>query len=121
MTMPSILNEAAATCPPCAGIQPEQVAGFLGLLETQARRLDLDLVGGRDDLETMLAHGFVACVDPLPLAAIARIFDYDLAVIALVDEAQYRGSKVATWRESPAAPIRMALSSSQDGRSPEVR
>lgn len=83
------LSDAAAAPvpPPPAPVTDQTLAGFVALLRTESRRLGVKL------LEPGIARTptvFEARVGPLALACLARPFDHDPAVIAVLDEAQFR-------------------------------
>ena len=51
---------------------------------------------------------------PSPIAAIARVFDHDEAVIAVLDEAQFRARRIIVWWCETDRQIRMRPSMTSD-------
>ena len=58
-------------------------------------------------------------VCPLALASIARCFDWDPAVITVVDEAQFLGRRARIWQSQPGGDIRLGLGLNPDA-APEL-
>jgi hypothetical protein len=58
-------------------------------------------------------------VCPLALASVARCFDLDPAVIAAIDEAQFRAGRVRIWQEESTGDLRLGLGLNPDG-APEL-
>lgn len=80
--------DAASVLPPPAPITDQALAGFVAMLRAESNRLGVAL------LEPGVARTptlFEARVRPLALACLSRPFDLDPAVIAVLDEAQFRG------------------------------
>ena len=67
---------------PVATINARQLAAFRAFLREQGERLGIALLDPDTDAERVLALNFEARICPLAIAAIARVFDYDEAVIA---------------------------------------
>lgn len=79
--------DAAPVPPPPAPITDQGLAGFVAMLRAESRRLDMRLLEpGAARTPTV----FEARFGPLALACLARPFDHDPAVIAVLDEAQFR-------------------------------
>jgi hypothetical protein len=58
-------------------------------------------------------------VCPLALASIARCFDWDPAVITVVDEAQFLGRRARIWQSEPGGDIKLGLGLNPDA-APEL-
>jgi hypothetical protein len=82
---------------PIATINARQLAAFRAYLREQGERLGIALLNPDSDEERVLASNFEARVCPLALASVARVFDHDEAVISVLDEAQFRGRRIAVW------------------------
>ncbi|WP_206379268.1 hypothetical protein [Sphingobium yanoikuyae] len=68
-----------------------------------------------DDDDPLVSASFEARVCPWSLASICALFDHDEAVIAVVEEAQFRGLTIRFWRDDATRSIRMCVGSSPDG------
>ncbi|KEQ53745.1 hypothetical protein [Sphingobium chlorophenolicum] len=99
---------------PVATINARQLAAFRAYLREQGQRLGLALLDPDSDQERVLALNFEARICPLAIAATARIFDYDEAVIAVLDEAQFRSRRVTIWWYETDRVIRMRVSPTSD-------
>jgi hypothetical protein len=99
---------------PAATINARQLAAFRAYLREQGERLGIALLDPDNDEERVLALNFEARICPLAIAATARVFDYDQAVIAVLDEAQFRGRRVIVWWYELDRAIRMRVSSTSD-------
>jgi hypothetical protein len=75
--------------PPPARVAAGDLSAFLALLRAEGERLGLALVGSASAFST-----FEARVCPLALATLSRPFDHDPAVIAVLDEAQFRDRRI---------------------------
>lgn len=94
---------------PVAAITGRQLAALRRYLRSEGERLCLPLV----EPDEILGDSFEARVCPLALAAITGLFDHDPAVISVVEEAQFRGRRLAIHHSASAAEItlRVALTS----------
>lgn len=99
---------------PVATINARQLAAFRAYLREQGQRLGLALLDPDSDEERVLALNFEARIGPLAIAATARVFDYDEAVIAVLDEAQFRSRRVTVWWYETDRVIRMRVSPTSD-------
>lgn len=99
---------------PVATINARQLAAFRAYLREQGERLGIGLLDTDSDQERVLALNFEARICPLAIAANARIFDYDEAVIAVLDEAQFRCRRVTVWWYEIDRAIRMRVSPTSD-------
>lgn len=99
---------------PVAVINARQLAAFRRYLRDEGQRLGLSLLDPDADEERVLAYNFEARICPLAIAAIARVFDHDQAVIAVLDEAQFRGRRVLVWWYEADRSIRMRPSLTSD-------
>ena len=99
---------------PVATINARQLAAFRAYLREQGERFGIALLDPDNDGEQVLALNFEARICPLAIAATARIFDYDEAVIAVLDEAQFRSRRVTIWWYETDRAIRMRVSPTSD-------
>lgn len=99
---------------PVATINARQLAAFRAYLREEGQRLGLALLDPDLDEERVLALNFEARVCPLALASVARIFEHDEAVIAVIDEAQFRGRRITVWWYETDRAIRMRPSLTSD-------
>lgn len=105
--------------PSPAVITPDQLGALRDLLNDHSARTETAMV--------VPVYGEPACgsfemearVCPLALASVARCFDHDPAVIAVIDEAQFRGRRVRIWQEGRTGDIRLGLGLNPDG-APEL-
>ncbi|MFK3890662.1 hypothetical protein [Sphingomonas sp. NPDC079357] len=105
--------------PSPAVITPDQLGAFRDLLGDHTARTG--------DAMVIPIHGEPASgvfeievrVCPLALASIARFFDHDPAVIAVIDEAQSWARRVRIWQQEPAGDLRLGLGLNPDG-APEL-
>ena len=64
--------------------------------------------------EDAFAYQFEARVCPIALARIARLFDYDVAVIGVIEEAQFQARRVSIVRIGGDGEIAMCVSLTSD-------
>lgn len=106
----SVRNNAILHAKP-AIITARQLAAFRSFAREQGH-----LVGAANDADFgYLAFDFEARVCPFALATIAALFDYDEAVISVVEEAQFEGLNVRFWKDLQTDTIIMAVAQSVDG------
>lgn len=110
----SIVTSADDSCDLYAVLASEQLTHFLDILRAESDRSNTVLLDGEGDLAAMLSDGFEARVCPVALAVLARVFDYDCAVIAVIDEAQFRRRKITIWRDKRDGSIKMCPSFTSD-------
>lgn len=95
-------NAAAASTiqyrPLVARITARHFARLRTYLEAEALRQGLDLLRQKEGDEHALDYALAARVDTLALAALAKLFDYDADVIAVLDEAQFTRAQIRTRR-----------------------
>ena len=99
---------------PVATINARQLAAFRAYLREEGERLGLALLDPDSDEDRVLALNFEARVCPLALASVARVFDHDAAVIAVLDEAQFRARRIVVWWYESDRAIRMRPSLTSD-------
>lgn len=99
---------------PTATIDVRQLAAFRALLRETEAKLGIDLLEPDEDGDDPFPYTFEARVCPLALASMARVFGYDADVIAVLEEAQFRGRRVSFWRQEGTAGIRMSVSITSD-------
>ncbi|ABQ71337.1 hypothetical protein Swit_5228 (plasmid) [Rhizorhabdus wittichii RW1] len=101
MSVPFRGAAAASTIqyrPLVARITARHYARLRTYLEAEALRQGLDLLRQKEGDEHALDYALSARVDTLALAALARLFDYDADVIAVLDEAQLTRAQIRTRR-----------------------
>jgi hypothetical protein len=101
MSIPFRGAAAASTIqyrPLVARITARHYARLRTYLEAEALRQGLDLLRQKEGEEHALDYALSARVDTLALAALARLFDYDADVIAVLDEAQLTRAQIRTRR-----------------------
>ncbi|RSU72088.1 hypothetical protein BRX37_19940 [Sphingomonas sp. S-NIH.Pt3_0716] len=99
---------------PVAIINARQLAAFRAYLREEGARLGIALLDPDADEERMLALNFEARICPLAVAAVARVFDNDEAVITVLDEAQFRNRRLLiSWYDVDRS-IRMRPSVTSD-------
>lgn len=77
--------------PPPAPVAAEALTDFIAMLRSESVRMGVPLLDPDDPVAGLT---FAARVCPLALATLARPFDHDPAVIAVLDEAQFRRRQV---------------------------
>ena len=70
-----------------------------------------------EDDDPLVSCSFEARVCPWSLASICAIFDHDVGVISVVEEAQFRGLNVRFWRDDATRTITMHVATTPDGAS----
>jgi hypothetical protein len=100
---------------PIATITARQLAAFRALLRNESVRTGTVLLDPDAAEDAFLSYHFEARVCPLALAAVTRIFDYQIDVISVIEEAQFRCRRVSVYRveESGTINMRVALTSDQ--------
>lgn len=68
-----------------------------------------------DEGDEFLAYNFEARVCPWSLASVCALFDHDPGVIAVVEEAQFRGLNIRFWRVGATGDVMMGVARSLDG------
>ena len=102
------------TSPVPAVINPHQLGSLRDLLAEHASRLGTELPTPDYDDPEDGTFAFEARVCPLALASLSACFDHYDAVIAVLDEAQFRARRIRVSRDDPHGDIRLALSSNPD-------
>src|SRR3546814_2219973 len=64
--------------------------------------------------DAFLSYSFEAGVCPLELASVTGVFDFDTAVISVVEEAQFRVRRVSIHRDEAAGTINMRVALTSD-------
>lgn len=95
-----------------AVITARQIAAFRSFAREHGELLDID------DEDPLVACSFEARVCPWSLASVCALFDYDEAVIAVVEEAQFRGLNIRFHRDATMRSISMRVASTPDGSHP---
>jgi hypothetical protein len=105
--------------PSPAVITPDQLGALRDLLAEHSAQTGAPMVMPIHGEPVSGSFEIEASVCPLALASIACCFDHDPAVIAVIDEAQFRGRRVRIWQEEPTGDIRLGLGLNPDG-APEL-
>lgn len=95
---------------PAAVITARQLAALRRYLRSEGNRIGTVLL----EPDEVLGDSFEARVCPLALAAVTRLFNYDPAVIGVVEEAQFRGRRISIHHCSSTAEIRMRVALTSD-------
>ncbi|MFT4026828.1 MAG: hypothetical protein QM676_08520 [Novosphingobium sp.] len=95
---------------PTAVITARQLAGFRRFLRAEGDRVGIDLMKP----DEYLGDSFEVRVCPLALAAVTGQFDHDPAVISVIEEAQFRGRRIAIHHSASEAEIRMRVALTSD-------
>lgn len=99
---------------PTAAISACQLAAFRTLLREEGERSGIILADLDPEEAVLTFDPFEARVCPLALATIARLFDYDEAVIAVVEEAQFRRRRISVHPADQAGAIAMGVALTSD-------
>ncbi|MGF7152088.1 hypothetical protein FHS96_005757 [Sphingomonas zeicaulis] len=104
---------------PTALISEESLAAFRAHMHAREARsgvklIDPDMDDGNIGDGERPSHYLQARVCPLAVASIAAIFDFDPAVIAVVDEAQFRQRRISINRSCETGIITMRVSIESD-------
>lgn len=95
--------------PLVARITARQYARLRTYLEAEALRQGRDILRQDEEEPGALNHELTACIETLALAALAKLFDYDADVIAVLDEAQFARVKIRTRRLPASGDILLEL------------
>ncbi|RVT38673.1 hypothetical protein [Sphingobium algorifonticola] len=101
---------ADTAMPARAIITARQLATFRAYLRVEGERIGAVLL----EPDAYLGNSFEARVCPLALAAVTRHFDHDIAVIAVVEEAQFLGRRIAIHHDGMKAEISMRVALTSD-------
>ncbi|WP_210358967.1 hypothetical protein [Sphingomonas beigongshangi] len=99
---------------PTAVITARQLAAFRTFLRREGERIGTVLLDPDADKGAFLCYRFEARVCPLALASIARLFDYATDVIAVVEEAQFRGRRASVFRDEATGTINLTVAPTSD-------
>jgi hypothetical protein len=120
MTITFRVEDGRSISPPSAAvITPDQLAAFRDMLAEQVLRLGTTLLLPVYGVTGDPWFEFDARVCHLSLATVARCFDHDPSVIAILDEAQFLGRRVRIAQIDRARDIEMRLSLNPDA-APEI-
>ena len=92
-----------------ATVTARQLAAFRAVAAAHEARFNVAIIID-PGLQGFAPCEFEACVCPMALATIARAFDFDLAMIALIEEAQFRGRLIRFERNEADGAIHAAVS-----------
>ncbi|WP_298089072.1 hypothetical protein [uncultured Sphingomonas sp.] len=99
---------------PTAAITTCQLAAFRTFLREQGERYGIVLADPDPDERGFLPNHLEARVCPVALATIARLFDYDEAVITVVEEAQFRRRRISVYPVDQASTLAMGIALTSD-------
>jgi hypothetical protein len=105
--------------PSPAVITPDQLGALRDLVDEHSGRTGAPMVIPIHGEPASGSFEIEVRVCPLALASIARCFDHDPAVIAVIDEAQFRARRVRVWQQEPTGDLRLGLGLNTDG-APEL-
>lgn len=105
--------------PSPAVIMPDQLGALRDLLGRHVVRSGVAMVVPIHGDPATGSFEIEVRVCPLALASIARCFDWDPAVITVVDEAQFLGRRARIWQTEPGGDIRLGLGLNPDA-APEL-
>lgn len=95
---------------PYAIITARQLGAFRRFLRAEGARIGIDLL----EPDEYLGDNFEVRVCPLPLAAVTRTFEHAPDVISVVEEAQFRGRRLAIHHSVGGAEITMRVALTSD-------
>lgn len=112
-------NGYSILSPSPAVIMPDQLGALCDLLGRHVVRSGVAIVVPIHGDPASESFEIEVRVCPLALASIARCFDWDPAVITVVDEAQFLGRRARIWQSQPGGDIRLGLGLNPDA-APEL-
>ncbi|WP_125946602.1 hypothetical protein [Sphingomonas sp. ABOLG] len=101
------LVSTAAVAPPVA-INVRHLAAFRAFARDRGETFG-------DEGDAFLSYNFEARVCPWSLASITALFDHDVGVISVVEEAQFRGLNIRFWRDDAQGLVMMGVATTLDG------
>lgn len=108
MSISFTTSVSASAVAPAVAISVRHLAAFRAFARERGERFG-------EEGDAFLAYNFEARVCPWSLASITALFDHDPGVIAIVEEAQFRGLNVRFWRDDSKGQVMMAAAGSVDG------
>lgn len=99
---------------PIAVINARQLAAFRTFLRDEGARIDVVLLDPDAAEDAYLSYHFEARVCPGALAAVARVFDFQIDAIAVLEEAQFRARRVSVYRAEATGTIGMRVALTSD-------
>ncbi|WP_176593194.1 hypothetical protein [Sphingobium sp. EM0848] len=109
-----IATDADDRSGPMAKITAPQLGAFQRYLRAQGDRLGIVLLHPDARGDDYLCYHFEARICPLALASVAWVFDHDADVLAVLEEAQFRGRRVMVYRVDADRSIRMRVALTSD-------
>ena len=109
MSISFTASVSASAVAPAVAISVRHLAAFRAFARGRGERFG-------DEGDAFLAYIFEARVCPWSLAIITALFDHDPGVIAIVEEAQFRGLNVRFWRHDSKGQVMMAVASASETR-----
>lgn len=108
MTISFTASVLASATAPAVAVSVRHLAAFRAFARERGESFG-------DEGDAFLSYNFEARVCPWSLATVCAIFDHDPGVIAVVEEAQFRGLNVRFWRDDTKGTVMMAVAKSIDG------
>ena len=108
MTISFTASVLASASAPAVAVSVRHLAAFRAFARERGESLG-------DEGDEFLAYNFEARVCPWSLASVCAIFDHDPGVIAVVEEAQFRGLNIRFWRNETRGAVMMSVARSIDG------
>ncbi len=99
---------------PVATITARQLAAFRTFLRQESVRTGTVLLDPDAAEDEFLSYHFEARVCPIALASVTRVFDFQIDVISVVEEAQFRSRRVRVFRVEETGSIRMRVALTSD-------
>ena len=108
MTISFTASVLASASAPAVAVSVRHLAAFRAFARERGESLG-------DEGDEFLAYNFEARVCPWSLASVCAIFDHDPGVIAVVEEAQFRGLNIRFLRNETRGAVMMSVAKSIDG------
>ena len=99
---------------PIATMTARQLAAFRTFLREESISTGTILLDPDAIDDAFLSYSFEARVCPVALASVTRLFDFDTAVISVIEEAQFRARRVSIYRNEAAGTINMRVALTSD-------
>lgn len=111
MSITSSIKVQSGTNAPHARIDARQLAAFRHFARNHGQLPKYDDPANNDPLP----YAFDARVCPWSMASICALFDNDVAVITVIEEAQFRGLNIRFWKDADTKTLCIGVSTTVDG------